>query len=199
MSCNHEINPESLPDPRPAVAVFISGRRKFLDFLRARVSDPTDAEEILQRASVKILERGADLRESTSAEAWIYRLLRNELVNHYRRTALHSKKTVEMPPDFDRPAPMPVLEHALVHARPPRCRHSYQTTQTPCVPWRCRTKQCQATPHARGFRSTTPECVCIAPEGRCAPVSRRNAASAQEQVVFPAVARHKCEKRRRHC
>jgi DNA-directed RNA polymerase specialized sigma24 family protein len=118
MSNNYEssVDFEFQLDAQPAVAAFISGRRKFLDFLRARVSDPTDAEEILQRASVKILERGADLRESTSAEAWIYRLLRNELVNHYRRTALHSKKTVEMPPDFDRPAPMPALE-----ARPCPC------------------------------------------------------------------------------
>jgi len=106
MSNNYEssVDFEFQLDAQPAVAAFISGRRKFLDFLRARVSDPTDAEEILQRASVKILERGADLRESTSAEAWIYRLLRNELVNHYRRTALHSKRTIELPPDFDLPA-----------------------------------------------------------------------------------------------
>lgn len=97
----------------PAVAAFITGRRKFLDFLRARVSDD-EAEDILQRASVKILERGAGLRDAARAEAWIYRLLRNELTDHYRRAALRAKRIMDGPADLDTlPAREPALERHL--------------------------------------------------------------------------------------
>ena len=89
-------------------AVLVQARRKFLDFLRARVRNADDAEEILQRATVKILERGSSLRQKEKAKAWIYRLLRNELIDHYRRAAVQSGKTVPLPPDFDLPvAPEP--------------------------------------------------------------------------------------------
>ncbi len=85
-------------------ALLIEARRRFLDFLRARVRNADDAEEILQRATVKILERGSSLRRQEKAEAWIFRLLRNELTDHYRRVAVQSGKTVPLPPDFDLPA-----------------------------------------------------------------------------------------------
>jgi RNA polymerase sigma-70 factor (ECF subfamily) len=84
-------------------AVLVQARRKYLDFLRARVRNADDAEEILQRATVKILERGSSLRQEGKAEAWIFRLLRNELIDHYRRAAVQAGKTVPLTPDFDLP------------------------------------------------------------------------------------------------
>jgi RNA polymerase sigma-70 factor, ECF subfamily len=94
--------PESDFNSGPA-AVLVQARRKFLDFLRARVRNADDAEEILQRATVKILERGGGLRQEEKAEAWIFRLLRNELIDHYRRAAVQAGKTVPLTPDFDLP------------------------------------------------------------------------------------------------
>lgn len=105
MPANRQLSiaPESDLNSGPA-AVLVQARRKFLDFLRARVRNADDAEEILQRATVKILERGGGLRQEEKAEAWIYRLLRNELIDHHRRAAVQSGKTVPLPPDFDLPA-----------------------------------------------------------------------------------------------
>jgi DNA-directed RNA polymerase specialized sigma24 family protein len=145
------LNPESRLTAQPAIAVFINGRRKFLDFLRARVRDPDVAEDILQRASVKILERGADLRQSASAEAWIYRLLRNELVDYYRRATLHSKRTVDLPPDLDLPAPTSASEDRLCPCATVEMKASNLTTRTPCVPWRWKARQSQATRRAWEF------------------------------------------------
>jgi len=62
---------------------------RFLQFLRARVGDP--AEDILQAAYVKAIERGAQLREAESSVAWFYRILRNAVADHYRQQAARSR------------------------------------------------------------------------------------------------------------
>jgi RNA polymerase sigma-70 factor (ECF subfamily) len=68
-----------------AVAILVDHHRRFLRFLESRVGSRAVAEDILQAAYVKALERGGELRENESAIAWFYRLLRNALVDHYRR------------------------------------------------------------------------------------------------------------------
>ncbi|HEX9705707.1 MAG TPA: RNA polymerase sigma factor [Gemmatimonadales bacterium] len=63
----------------------LAGRhRQFLDFLTPRVGSRDQAEEILQTAFLKAVEKGASLRHEESAVAWSYRVLRNALVDHYR-------------------------------------------------------------------------------------------------------------------
>ena len=66
-------------------------RAKFLSFLRLRVSDTASAEDILQAAFVRAVEHGGDLRDGESVVAWFYSILRNALIDHYRRTATRSK------------------------------------------------------------------------------------------------------------
>ncbi|MFP6684594.1 MAG: sigma-70 family RNA polymerase sigma factor [Polyangiaceae bacterium] len=75
-----------MKNPSPHVAsLLVENHRRFLRFVEQRVASREDAEEILQHAYVKSIERGGALRDSESAEAWFYRLLRNALVDHYRR------------------------------------------------------------------------------------------------------------------
>lgn len=64
---------------------------RFLQFLRGRVGDPATAEDLLQAAYVKAIERGAQLREAESSVAWFYRILRNAIVDHYRQQAAQSR------------------------------------------------------------------------------------------------------------
>ncbi|MGB8332050.1 MAG: sigma-70 family RNA polymerase sigma factor [Polyangiales bacterium] len=68
-----------------AVAVLAAEHARFLAFLERRVASREQAEDILQQAFVRALERGHTLRDGESAAAWFYRLLRNALVDHYRR------------------------------------------------------------------------------------------------------------------
>jgi len=73
-----DISPETL-------AVLVDRHREFLAFLEPRVGSRAAAEELLQAAFVKTLERGGEIRDGESAVAWFYRLLRNALVDFYRR------------------------------------------------------------------------------------------------------------------
>ncbi len=45
-----------------------------------------EAEDILQAAFVRGIEKGASIRDAESSVAWFYRLLRNALIDHYRRS-----------------------------------------------------------------------------------------------------------------
>src|SRR6267142_810460 len=57
------------------VDVLVERHRRFLRFLESRTGSPAAAEELLQAAFVKVVER---------AVAWFYRLLRNALIDFYR-------------------------------------------------------------------------------------------------------------------
>ena len=63
----------------------VERHRRFLQFLEPRVGSRAVAEELLQAAFVKAVEHGNELRDGESAVAWFYRLLRNALVDFYRK------------------------------------------------------------------------------------------------------------------
>jgi RNA polymerase sigma-70 factor (ECF subfamily) len=67
-----------------AVAKLVGEHRNFLAFLERRVESRAAAEDILQSAFVRSLERGAGV-QNESVVAWFYRVLRNAVIDHYRR------------------------------------------------------------------------------------------------------------------
>lgn len=69
----------------------VGNHRQFLAFLERRVGSKAVAEEILQSAFVKTLEKGGALRDGEGAVTWFYRLLRNALVDYYRRQAAEGR------------------------------------------------------------------------------------------------------------
>jgi RNA polymerase sigma-70 factor (ECF subfamily) len=73
-----------MPITAPVLAVLIDNRARFLAFLERRVGGRDAAEEILQQAYVRGMDRGGGLRAGESAVAWFYRLLRNVLADHWR-------------------------------------------------------------------------------------------------------------------
>jgi RNA polymerase sigma factor (sigma-70 family) len=60
--------------------------RQFLAFLRPRVESDAVAEDILQDGYTKSVSRSADIRDDDRAVAWFYQVLRNAVVDHYRRS-----------------------------------------------------------------------------------------------------------------
>jgi RNA polymerase sigma-70 factor (ECF subfamily) len=76
------------------------------------VGNPSDAEEILDAAFVKSVEKADSIRDTEDVVAWFYRLLRNALIDYYRhrdveRRALEHltgmRTETEAPePDFER-------------------------------------------------------------------------------------------------
>ena len=74
------------PDAR-VVSVLVENHRVFLRFLERRLGDRATAEDILQDAFVKGLDRMPPVSDDESAIAWFYRVLRNAVIDHYRRHA----------------------------------------------------------------------------------------------------------------
>src|SRR5262249_41977554 len=63
----------------------VENHREFLRFLERRVGRRDLAEDILQEAFAKGLDKLATLRDGEAAVPWFYRTLRNATVDHHRR------------------------------------------------------------------------------------------------------------------
>lgn len=82
---------ESTPPGPEVVERLVGSHRAFLAFLERRLPSRAAAEEVLQDAFVRTLEKGGAIREGESAVAWFYRLLRNAVVDHRRRSASEAR------------------------------------------------------------------------------------------------------------
>lgn len=92
----------------------VDNHRKFLAFIEKRVGDRALAEDILQDAFVKSLEKQDEIRDDTSAVAWFYQLLRNSIIDQYRRKATRSKALEALATELkDAVEPPPELRGAI--------------------------------------------------------------------------------------
>lgn len=73
------------PAAPEVLQVLVDNHRRFLAFLERRVGSREAAEDILQDAFVRGLDRAGTVRDGEAIIPWFYRLLRNALVDHYRR------------------------------------------------------------------------------------------------------------------
>jgi RNA polymerase sigma-70 factor (ECF subfamily) len=69
------------------LANLLENRSRFLSFLSRRVGNSEVAEEILQKAFVRSYQKSQDLRDDERVTGWFYRILRNAVVDHYRKRA----------------------------------------------------------------------------------------------------------------
>jgi RNA polymerase sigma-70 factor (ECF subfamily) len=70
--------------------VLVENRRAFLSFLERRVGHRDTAEDVLQEAFARSLDK-VPLESAESAVAWFYRVLRNAVVDHYRRAGANDR------------------------------------------------------------------------------------------------------------
>lgn len=92
------------------IARLVENHRQFLAFLQSRLRDRKEAEDVLQGAFVKAIEKVDTLRDDESAVAWFYRLLRNSIVDRHRRRARDGKEAAS---DVDELADDAELERAV--------------------------------------------------------------------------------------
>jgi RNA polymerase sigma factor (sigma-70 family) len=89
MTSPDPVEPEFVvPDPRVALDSLVENHRAFLRFLERRVGSRETAEDLLQEAFGRAVTHLSTLRDGESAVAWFYRLLRNAVIDHYRRSAV---------------------------------------------------------------------------------------------------------------
>jgi RNA polymerase sigma-70 factor (ECF subfamily) len=65
-------------------------------FIAKRISDPDAADDLVQDVFMKVQKAGIDLDRIASVPAWLYRIARNTLVDHYRTRRRHEPLSVEV-------------------------------------------------------------------------------------------------------
>jgi RNA polymerase sigma-70 factor (ECF subfamily) len=75
-------------------------RERFLAFVRGRVEDPDVAEEIVQQSLLSALESAPRLRSGDALIPWFYAILRNAVIDHYRRRARDLQVLASLPEDL---------------------------------------------------------------------------------------------------
>lgn len=67
---------------------------KLRAFVRRRVADDATADDLTQETLLKVYRARAVLPDTQRLEAWLYRIARNTIIDHYRRR----RPTAELPP-----------------------------------------------------------------------------------------------------
>lgn len=73
-----------------SLKIILESRKQFLAFVQRRVSDPALAEDILQTAYIRAIQQG-ELAQGESIVPWFYRVLRNAVIDSYRRRSSEHK------------------------------------------------------------------------------------------------------------
>jgi RNA polymerase sigma factor (sigma-70 family) len=92
-----------LPAKDELVGVLLENRRAFLSFLERRVGHREVAEDVLQEAYARSLDK-VPLESEESTVAWFYRVLRNAVVDHYRRTGASDRALSVLARELDEQA-----------------------------------------------------------------------------------------------
>jgi RNA polymerase sigma factor (sigma-70 family) len=77
-----DIDPIDTPAP---LAILVENHRAFLNYLERRVGDRALAEDILQDAFSKVLDRPEQAPADEGVVPWFYRALRNAAIDQFRR------------------------------------------------------------------------------------------------------------------
>ena len=77
----------------------VQNHRAFLRYVERRVGNRALAEEILQEAFVRSLERPDEIRDSVVG--WFYRVLRNAVIDHQRRQAVANRRLDEFAAELE--------------------------------------------------------------------------------------------------
>jgi RNA polymerase sigma factor (sigma-70 family) len=96
-----------------AISDLILQRREFLRFVQRRVASPAVAEDILQSSYIRALEQSSTLRMQESAAAWFYRILRNAVIDYYRRRSTEDRALERWAHDLSEIAPDPQTEEII--------------------------------------------------------------------------------------
>lgn len=84
----------------------LANRERFVSFVRKHVKEPSDAEDIVQSAFARTVEKGESIRDDESVVAWFYRVLRNAIIDYYRRNDVRARRTEEYGKEAERLQPV---------------------------------------------------------------------------------------------
>lgn len=85
--------------PQSAIDQLVANHREFLRFVERRIGNRALAEEIVQDAFVRSLDRGGEIRESVLG--WFYQVLRNAVIDRQRRQAVADRQLDELAAELE--------------------------------------------------------------------------------------------------
>jgi RNA polymerase sigma-70 factor (ECF subfamily) len=86
----NEPEPDAALPAQQVAEALVANHREFLAFVQRRVGNRALAEEIVQDAFVRSLDKLDTVRDT--AVGWFYRVLRNAIIDHHRRTAAAGRR-----------------------------------------------------------------------------------------------------------
>jgi RNA polymerase sigma-70 factor (ECF subfamily) len=84
---NKTLKPHPEQDSAAILGELVARHRDFVGFLERRLGDRAAAEDILQDAFLRSLDKLATLQDPAAAVPWFYRMLRNAVIDRRRHTA----------------------------------------------------------------------------------------------------------------
>ena len=98
-------------EPQAPLAVLLENHRAFLAYLERRVGDRALAEDILQDAFAKVLERPEVAPADEGVVPWFYRTLRNAAIDRIRRRGVADRALESFARELDgHTSPPPEIE-----------------------------------------------------------------------------------------
>src|SRR3546814_19925948 len=80
----------------------VEAQEEILVFLRQRLRNQDESEEVLQRFSLRVLERSGQLRDVQTVRGWFGRILATTIVDHQRALARsHRPESATTSADLD--------------------------------------------------------------------------------------------------
>ena len=95
------------------VQPLVENHRAFLRFLERRVGSREEAEDILQEAFGRSLEKLDGLGDGESIVRWFYRVLRNAAIDHYRRKAAAGRALEAFAGSLNAAVPPPEVQNEI--------------------------------------------------------------------------------------
>jgi RNA polymerase sigma-70 factor (ECF subfamily) len=86
------VSPEHQPAALDAEVIWQEFHERLLGFIARRVSDRTTAEDILQEVVIRIHRHAAEVTRAPAVGAWVHRIARNAIADHYRRAPVRRER-----------------------------------------------------------------------------------------------------------
>ncbi len=81
--------------------LYLKYRDQLYSFIFSRVKDPNITDDILQNIFLKIHTKIDTLKDNEKLESWIYQIIRNAIIDHYRSI----NQFYEIPDSYSEPVP----------------------------------------------------------------------------------------------
>ena len=96
----------TMPSREQLLSAMAENRTAFLSFLERRVGHHETAEDLLQESFARSMDR-LPLEPEESVTAWFYRVLRNGVIDHYRRRGASERALASLRNELEEAPPEP--------------------------------------------------------------------------------------------